>query len=109
MPLMSATLIVPGAADRRSGARWLAWQLHSGSKWGTMRNCRYPPIFASIPHGTYAECFDQDRDPIFWGLFKNHPVIANGMYALPEGPGFGLELDTDFIERYRVGTFMTPS
>ena len=66
-------------------------------------------LLASIPHGTYAECFDQDRDPIFWGLFKNHPVIANGMYALPEGPGFGLELDTDFIERYRVGTFVTPS
>ena len=66
-------------------------------------------LLASIPHGTYAECFDQDRDPIFWGLFKNHPIIANGMYALPEGPGFGLELDTDFIERYRVGTFVTPS
>lgn len=66
-------------------------------------------LLASIPHGTYAECFDQDRDPIFWRLFKNHPVIANGMYALPERPGFGLELDADFIERYRVGTFVTPS
>jgi D-galactarolactone cycloisomerase len=66
-------------------------------------------LLASIPHGTYVECFDQDRDPIFWGLFKNRPIITDGMYALPEGPGFGLELDADFIERYRVGTFVTSS
>jgi D-galactarolactone cycloisomerase len=66
-------------------------------------------LLASIPHGTYVECFDQDRDPIFWGLFKNRPVITDGMYALPEGPGFGLELDADFIERYRVGMSVTPS
>src|SRR6266849_3957961 len=50
MLLMSATLIVPGAADRRSGARWLAWRQHLGLKWGTTRSRRYPPIFWQVFH-----------------------------------------------------------
>jgi L-alanine-DL-glutamate epimerase-like enolase superfamily enzyme len=65
-------------------------------------------LLASIPHGTYVECFDADRDPIFWGLFANRPIIADGTYSLPPGAGFGLELDAAFIERYRVDTTRTP-
>lgn len=61
-------------------------------------------LLASIPHGTYVECFDPDRDPIFWGLFANRPAIRDGAYALPDGPGFGIELDGDFIARYTVGS-----
>lgn len=64
-------------------------------------------LLASVPHGTYLECFDSDRDPIFWGLFANRSTITGGSYALPSGPGFGLELDTDFIERYRVSANST--
>ncbi|HWE64692.1 MAG TPA: mandelate racemase/muconate lactonizing enzyme family protein [Chloroflexota bacterium] len=60
-------------------------------------------LLASVPHGTYVECFDQDRDPIFWGLFANRPVSSTGMYTVPDRPGFGLALDADFVERYRVG------
>jgi L-alanine-DL-glutamate epimerase-like enolase superfamily enzyme len=55
-------------------------------------------LLASIPHGTYVECFSEQRDP-FWA---NRPRIENGLFPLPEGPGFGLELDPDFIERYKV-------
>jgi D-galactarolactone cycloisomerase len=64
-------------------------------------------LLASVPHGTYAECFDQDRDPIFWGLFANRPTIVDGNYTLPEGPGFGIELDRDYIQRCTVGTRST--
>ncbi len=64
-------------------------------------------LLASVPHGTYVECFDEERDPIFWGLFANRPRIAAGNYALPEGPGFGIELDRDYIRRYTVGTRST--
>ncbi len=64
-------------------------------------------LLASVPHGTYVECFDQDRDPIFWGLFANRPTIVDGNYALPEGPGFGIELDREYIQRYTVGTRST--
>lgn len=58
-------------------------------------------LLASIPHGTYLETFDPDRDPIFWNLIANRTPFADGHYAVPEGPGFGLELDWDYIGRYR--------
>lgn len=59
-------------------------------------------LLASVPHGTYLECFHPDRDPVFWNLIANRPVIEDGMYPVPQNPGFGLVLDEDWIGRYRV-------
>jgi len=59
-------------------------------------------LLASIPHGTYVEAFDPDRDPVFWHMFANRPGPVNGEYPLPDGPGLGLQLDEDFIKRYRA-------
>lgn len=59
-------------------------------------------MLASIPHGTYAEVFHPNRDPVFWNLVANRSPITDGMYTVPEGPGWGLELDTDYIDKYRV-------
>lgn len=59
-------------------------------------------LLASIPHGTYLETFDPERDPIFWNLIANRRDFEHGDYRVPDGPGFGLELDWDYIERYRV-------
>jgi L-alanine-DL-glutamate epimerase-like enolase superfamily enzyme len=59
-------------------------------------------LLASVAHGTFVECFDEDRDPIFWNLFANRPAIGNGVYRLPQGPGFGIELNLDFVDRYTV-------
>jgi len=59
-------------------------------------------LLASIPHGTYVEAFDPDRDPVFWHMFANRPGPVNGEYPLPDGPGLGLALDEDFIKRYRA-------
>jgi L-alanine-DL-glutamate epimerase-like enolase superfamily enzyme len=64
-------------------------------------------LLASVPHGTYVECFDQDRDPVYWGLFANRPALRDGLYRLPDGPGFGLELDAAFIARHRVAEQVT--
>jgi L-alanine-DL-glutamate epimerase-like enolase superfamily enzyme len=58
-------------------------------------------LLASIPHGTYLETFDQERDPIFWNLIANRRPFEGGDYRVPDGPGFGLELDWDYIDRYR--------
>lgn len=58
-------------------------------------------LLASIPHGTYLETFDPDRDPIFWNMIANRAPFADGHYPVPDGPGFGLELDWDYINRYR--------
>jgi L-alanine-DL-glutamate epimerase-like enolase superfamily enzyme len=59
-------------------------------------------LLASISHGTYVECFHPDRDPIWWNLVANRPPLVDGELRLPTGPGFGWELDQDYIERYRV-------
>ena len=59
-------------------------------------------LLAAIPHGTYVECFHPDRDPLFWNLISNRPPIKNGTYAVPPGPGFGLDLNNDFIARHRI-------
>lgn len=59
-------------------------------------------LLASIPHGTYAETFHPDRDPIWWNLVANRPPLVDGVIELPDGPGLGWELDLDYIDRFRV-------
>lgn len=60
------------------------------------------PLLASVPHGTYAEVFSPNRDPIFWNLLANRGDFVDGHLVLPTTPGFGWELDEDFIATYRV-------
>jgi D-galactarolactone cycloisomerase len=59
-------------------------------------------LLASVPNGTFVECFDPDRDPIWWNLVANRPPLSGGQLPLPADPGLGWELDGDYIERYRV-------
>lgn len=59
-------------------------------------------LLASIPHGTYLETFDQDRDPLFWNIIENRASFVDGHYAVPQAPGLGLVLDNAFIEKYTV-------
>jgi D-arabinonate dehydratase len=59
-------------------------------------------LLASIPHGTYVEAFDPERDPLFWSVIANRREFENGEYVVPDGPGLGLELDWEYIEKYRA-------
>jgi len=59
-------------------------------------------LLASQPHGTYLEVFHPDRDPIWWRMIANRPELVDGKVALPTAPGFGWELDWEFIEHYRT-------
>jgi L-alanine-DL-glutamate epimerase-like enolase superfamily enzyme len=59
-------------------------------------------LLASASHGTYVECFEPERDPFFWNLFASRGTIANGRYAVPSGPGFGIVLDKDYAEHHTV-------
>ena len=59
-------------------------------------------LLASISHGTYVEAFHPDRDPLFWNLIANRPSLRNGIYPVPSGPGWGIELERDYITRYRI-------
>lgn len=59
-------------------------------------------LVASVPHGTYAECFHPDRDPFWWSLILNRPPIEDGVLTLSDRPGLGWELDWDYINRHRL-------
>ncbi|MBB2891895.1 enolase C-terminal domain-like protein [Flexivirga oryzae] len=59
-------------------------------------------LLCSTRRPTYVECFAPDRDPVFWRLPKSGPRLVDGFLELPDGSGFGLELDEDIIEEYRV-------
>jgi L-alanine-DL-glutamate epimerase-like enolase superfamily enzyme len=60
-------------------------------------------MLAAIPHGTYVECFpDPERDPLWDRFIKNRARIENGVVEVPPGPGFGLELDWDRVNRHRL-------
>ncbi|MBV9243664.1 MAG: mandelate racemase/muconate lactonizing enzyme family protein, partial [Methylobacteriaceae bacterium] len=59
-------------------------------------------LLGSIAHGTYLETFHPDRDPLFYTLVANRPAFEKGFYQIPDGPGFGLQLDTATIAKFRV-------
>lgn len=59
-------------------------------------------LLSSIPNGLYAECFHPAIDPVWYRLIENPPTIADGRLHLPDGPGFGIDLDEGFIEEYAV-------
>jgi L-alanine-DL-glutamate epimerase-like enolase superfamily enzyme len=64
-------------------------------------------LLASVPDHTFVECFDEERDPFFWRLTAMSTRIADGRYTLPAGPGFGIELDWDYVRAHTVGTRST--
>jgi D-arabinonate dehydratase len=60
-------------------------------------------LLASIPHGVYVEIFpDTERDPLWAELPESQPLIRDGSFYVPQGPGLGLPLRSDVIDRYRV-------
>ena len=36
------------------------------------------------------------------GMIANRPNPKDGIIQVPQGPGFGVELDWDMVKRYRV-------
>lgn len=60
-------------------------------------------MLAAVAHGSYVECFaNLERDPLWPRLVANRPSIKDGTIEVPQGPGFDLEFDADFIKKYRV-------
>ncbi len=43
-----------------------------------------------------------DTDPVAYGLFHAHPELRDGQLHIGDAPGFGLDPDWGFVERYRV-------
>jgi L-alanine-DL-glutamate epimerase-like enolase superfamily enzyme len=59
-------------------------------------------LLASAPTGTFLEVFHPDRDPLFYEIVEERNPFVNGYYKVPDGPGFGIRLNREVIEKYRV-------
>ncbi len=59
-------------------------------------------LLGSVATSTFVEVFLPERDPIFYGLIANRHRFEQGYYAIPQGPGWGVEVDHDFVARYRL-------
>ena len=44
-----------------------------------------------------------ETDPLSYGLFREHPELRDGNLHLGNRPGFGLEIDWNFVDRNRLG------
>jgi len=60
-------------------------------------------LVASVSNAGPVELYPPDLDPPYFEMFLNRPQASGGYLTLPDGPGWGMELDWGFIERYRTG------
>lgn len=60
-------------------------------------------LLGGVPGGTFLECFaDPARDPMWREVYERPPIVG-GRSAIPAGPGFGIRLNWQLVERYRFG------
>ncbi len=43
-----------------------------------------------------------ENDPLAYGLFRDHPELRDGHLHLSDRPGFGLDVDWAFVDKYRI-------
>ncbi|MBS94488.1 MAG: mandelate racemase [Chromatiales bacterium] len=60
-------------------------------------------LMAATPDGVKhgVEVYLPDMDPLFWQMIENQNKVKNGMYVLPEGPGYGYVYDEKIVAKYR--------
>ncbi|HUN06751.1 MAG TPA: mandelate racemase/muconate lactonizing enzyme family protein [Aggregatilineales bacterium] len=59
-------------------------------------------LLGSVAHGTYVECFHRDRDPIFWDIQEEPRPLKDGYYTISDKPGLGIELNREYVKKYKV-------
>jgi L-alanine-DL-glutamate epimerase-like enolase superfamily enzyme len=48
-----------------------------------------------------------DTDPLHYGLFQEHPHLHDGHLTISDKPGFGLEIDWNFVAKYAAQNLVT--
>lgn len=61
-------------------------------------------LMAATPHGEKhgVEVYMPDVDRWFYEMITNQTEIRDGLYTLPEGPGYGYVYDEKMLAKYRV-------
>jgi L-alanine-DL-glutamate epimerase-like enolase superfamily enzyme len=71
---------------------------HQTQPLGTIANLHFA---AATPCCRYAQEYNIEPHPIGYALFKDPVHVIDGHMAVPEGPGLGVELDEEVLERAR--------
>lgn len=59
-------------------------------------------LLGAAPTGTFLEVFHPDRDPMFYSMIADRNPFVGGYYEIPNNPGFGIRLNWETINRYRL-------
>lgn len=60
-------------------------------------------LTAAVPNGLIVETFPNEKQHVAWpDLFPGFPKVREGKIPVPEGPGWGMEINDDLIEREGV-------
>ena len=94
------------AFDGRSGgvSEWLRCAAYASAHGVLMAPHHDPQIHgqlvAAVPNGLTVETFPEAaRDPIWSELFSVRPEIKDSYIEIPDGPGFGIEVDEKVVEK----------
>ena len=60
-------------------------------------------LLGAKPRGLYAEYFSVERDPLTPEIAPEQPVPLDGFVSVPDGPGFDIRIDPDYVRRHAVG------
>ncbi len=112
---LPAVAILQGGACRTgmSDMLWLADETAARGRrflsWGwvataltTHANLAVSLVRGNVPFVEYAPPSMYPGSPLRNDLFGPEPVLVDGLFALPEAPGLGVELDPDALRRFRV-------
>ncbi|MEV8468273.1 mandelate racemase/muconate lactonizing enzyme family protein [Fluviibacterium sp. DFM31] len=84
--------------------------LHSGAELGPSQ-AAYLHLAAATPNAAIA--IDTESAYLSDDISPDAPAIRDGAFALPEGPGLGVSVDEEALERYRVpdirGAYLNPA
>ncbi|MBW8815308.1 MAG: mandelate racemase/muconate lactonizing enzyme family protein [Caulobacterales bacterium] len=75
--------------------------LHSGAELG-LSQAAYLHLAASMPNMVLA--IDTERAYLAGDVVRNPPLLEDGYFTVPQGPGLGVEPDISLLEQYAVET-----
>jgi L-alanine-DL-glutamate epimerase-like enolase superfamily enzyme len=59
-------------------------------------------LCAAFPNASFGCESSGTPDPMWAGMYKHRADLSNGYVRMDDKPGFGIEIDWDFINRHRV-------
>jgi len=59
-------------------------------------------LLSTLPNSPYLEFSQPPRSPLRYELLKHDFAVHDGFVDVPKGPGLGIELNENILEKYRV-------